>query len=107
VSGGRKAYGGFEISEFGLRISEFQKGTVGSVRVVDFEPDGGHISNPQSEFRNPKFFKTWPGCRKQEKRSRTRLAVNGFSALRFSFLIFPANNQSIPKKRSLYPAVNL
>jgi hypothetical protein len=50
VSGGRKAYGGFGISEFGLRIAEIQKGTDSSLRVGDFRT--GRLSEFKSAIRN-------------------------------------------------------
>ena len=62
----------FRNSNFGFRNS--QKKTDENCGLADFETrllDSG-FENPKSEIRKPKFFHTWPGYRKQEKRSRTR-----------------------------------
>ena len=73
-AGAAKPTGVKGISEFEFRISEFSEEKDEDCGLGDFETkllDSG-FENPKSEFRNPKFFQTWPGCRKQEKRSRTR-----------------------------------
>jgi hypothetical protein len=90
-AGAAKPTGVKGISEFEFRISEFQKGTDRSLRVGDFELDGCPSSNPQSEFRDPKFFEDLAGLPKAGEAFPH--SVKRFSCsvlLRFSFLIFPA-----------------
>ncbi len=85
MSGGRKAYGGLGISEFELRISEFQKKTDRNLRVGDFEPDTFRIQirNPNSAIR----ISSRPGWVAESRENQlVQPAALSLSDLSFAFI---------------------
>jgi hypothetical protein len=89
-AGAAKPTGVKGISEFEFRISELQKGTDRSLRVGDFDPDCCPTSNPQSEFRNPKFFEDLAGLPKAGEAFPHSVKWFSCSVLLRCSLVFPA-----------------